>query len=411
MAAPPSLRDAPWLADPALKAVLEALRAEGGEARIAGGAVRDGLLGRPVNDIDIATDQSPDAVMALGKKAGLGVHPTGLKHGTVTLAAGRGKARRSYEVTSLRVDLETDGRRATVAFTDDWAEDAHRRDFTINALYCDEQGQVFDLVDGLKDIARRRVRFVGTAAERIGEDYLRILRFFRFYATLETGPPDPDALKACVEAKAHLASLSRERIRQEFFKLITARGACSTLALMSKTGILSQILAAKLNLKRFQKLCAIEESQNLAPDPVRRLGALSLTLDVGSLQKSFVLSNAESNRLQALAALPSLSPVFRHAERQTLLYWHGKQAVIDRTLLDWSISAAQADDADYAALLQDAIAWEKPTLPIGGRDLQAAGIAEGKELGRLLQALEDWWVAGGFKAEKAELMSRLAAIR
>ncbi len=407
----PTLKAAAWLKDPALRTVLDALRAKGGEARIAGGAVRDGLMGRPVNDIDIATDQAPETVVELAKSAGLAVHPTGLKHGTVTVVAGGDAERQSFEVTTLRLDLETDGRRAKVEFTDDWSADAHRRDFTINALYCDEQGKIFDLVGGLDDIAARKIRFVGAPAERIREDHLRILRFFRFFALLGTGEPDRDALAACVEAKSSLEKLSRERIRQELLKLLTAPRATSTLELMIATGVLASILAGSYNVEAFAKLGAIEQGQKLSPDPVRRLRALSQDQSPRQLQEAFVLSNAETSRLQALEQLPPLSPVFRHAERQTLLYWHGQQAVIDKILLSWSESAVEADDADYVALLQDAQNWQRPKLPVGGRDLQAAGIAEGEELGRLLLALEDWWVAGGFTAEKADLMARLAAIK
>lgn len=406
-----SLSAAEWLHDPALKTVLEALRCGGGEARIAGGAVRDGLLGRPVNDIDIATDQAPDSVIALAKSAGLSVHPTGLTHGTVTVVAGPHEARKSYEVTTLRVDVETDGRRAKVEFTDDWATDAQRRDFTINALYCDEYGRVFDLVGGLEDLRSRTIKFVGSPSERIKEDHLRILRFFRFFAWFGAGQPDPDALAACTDAKANLKKLSRERIRQEVFKLLLAPAVVPTLKLMVETDVLASALSGSFDLERLEKLCDLEHEHQLQADPVRRLRALIRDQSAGKLQKSVVLSNAETKRLEALAQLPMLSPVFRHAEKQTLLYWHGRQAVIDKILLDWSAGTADVGDLEHVALLSDAQGWQRPKMPVGGQDLQAAEIAEGKELGRLLQALEDWWVAGGFKADKADLMARLAALR
>ena len=406
-----SLKEAEWLGDPALRAVLDALRQDGGEARIAGGAVRNALLGQPVNDIDIATDQTPQDIIKLAKSAGLAVHPTGLDHGTVTVVAGPKGARASFEVTTLRVDVETDGRRARVEFTDDWSADAHRRDFTFNALYCDEHGEIFDLVDGLEDLRCGRVRFVGSPAARIAEDHLRILRFFRFYAWYGQGAPDPASLAACVKARATLAKLSRERIRQEVLKLMIAPKAAQTLSLMQEHKVLASILPGRIDLPRFEQLSAIEPAQQLMPDPVRRLRALSADRTAHDLRAAFVLSNDETKRLEALDQLPPLSPAFRHAERQTLLYWHGSQAVIDRLLLDWSASALPANDADHGALLAEAQAWQKPELPIGGKDLQAVGIAEGKELGRLLQALEDWWVAGGFTASKADLLARLAAIR
>ncbi len=411
MSKPASLKDAEWLRDPALCAVFAALRADGGEARVAGGAVRNALLGQPINDIDMATDLAPQEIIRLTESAGLSVHPTGLEHGTVTVVAGPKDARKTFEVTTLRMDVETDGRRAKVAFTDDWSVDAHRRDFTINALYCDQDGEIFDFVDGLKDLQHGQVRFVGSPAERIEEDHLRILRFFRFFAWYGEGSPDTGSLRACVSARATLAKLSRERIRQEMLKLVAAPKAASTLLLMHERKVLNAILAGRFDLARFEALAAIEGAQGLVPDPIRRLRALSGDQTAEDMRNAFVLSNDETKRLEALEHLPPLSPAFRHAERQTLLYWHGSQAVIDRTLLDWSASGLPAHDAGYAALLDDAQAWQRPKLPVGGKDLQAAGIAEGKELGRLLLALEDWWVAGGFTANKADLMARLTAIR
>ena len=406
-----SLKDAEWLRDEALGAVLRAMRAGGGTARIAGGAVRNGLLAQPVNDIDIATDQTPENIIKHAKSAGLSVHPTGLDHGTLTVVAGGQDGRKSFEVTTLRVDVETDGRRAKVEFTDDWAADAHRRDFTINALYCDEQGEILDFVGGLKDLRRREVRFVGSPSERIAEDHLRILRFFRFHAWYGAAEPNAQALAACVKARKSLSKLSRERIRQEFFKLAVAPGAVSTLEVMLAKSVLAPVLPGRVDLHRFARLCSVEAAQSFEPDPLRRLRALSQGQNADQLRQAFVLSNEETKRLEALGPLPPLSPVFRDAERQTLLYWHGSQTVIDKLLLDWSATTVPADDASYAAFVAEAKAWERPRLPIGGKDLQAAGIAEGKELGRLLQALEDWWVAGGFKAGKAELMARLAALR
>ncbi|MEM8689629.1 MAG: hypothetical protein AAGF81_20055 [Pseudomonadota bacterium] len=225
------------------------------------------------------------------------------------------------------------------------------------------------------------------------------------------GAPDKGSLDACVTARTTLSKLSRERVRQEMLKLVVAPKAVPTLSLMQECKVLAVILAGRIDIGRLEALSATEAAQELVPDPVRRLRALSADQTAQDLRRAFVLSNEETKRLEALAQLPPVSPAFRHAERQTLLYWHGRQAVIDRLLLDWSAGEHPSDDADYAALLGEAQVWQKPKLPIGGKDLQAAGIAEGKELGHLLQALEDWWVAGGFTANKAELMARLAAIR
>jgi poly(A) polymerase len=224
----PDLTDAPWLHMPALQQVLKVLEAGGGEARVAGGAVRNGLLREPVDDIDIATTLTPDRVTALCSAAGLVVHPTGLDHGTVTVVAGEGEGRHAFEVTTLRIDTETYGRHAKVAFTEDWTADAGRRDFTINAIYCDRHGVILDPLGGLRDLKRRRVRFVGEARQRITEDYLRILRFFRFHARYGHGRPDPEGLAACVALRAGLKRLSAERIRVELLKLFVTHRAAAT---------------------------------------------------------------------------------------------------------------------------------------------------------------------------------------
>ncbi len=403
----PSLKAAGWLADPDLRAVLDALEAEGGEARVAGGAVRDGLFGHPVNDIDIATTEAPERVIELAGKAGLNTHPTGLQHGTVTVVSNK----HAFEVTTLRVDEETFGRHAKVAFTDQWELDARRRDFTINALFCDRDGKVWDYVNGLKDIETQTVRFVGQASERIAEDYLRVLRFFRFYARFGTGVPNEEALAACIAAKDQLRTLSRERIRQELLKLLCAPGAPETLHIMEEHGILEQTVPGVSDVELVSKLILLENALAFSADPLRRLSALAKTATPTQLQVGLVLSNADTKRLEAISALPSITPAFRDAERQTLLYWHGAEAVIDKALLIWAASADSNEDSGWRDLISSAQSWIPPRFPIRGKDLLDAGIAEGQELGRCLQALEDWWVAGGFSADKPALMGRLSAIR
>ncbi len=407
MAALCSLESADWLADPDLSTVWDALEAEGGKARIAGGAVRDGLLRLQVSDIDIATTETPERVIELADKADLRSHPTGLGHGTVTVVSGN----HAFEVTTLRLDVETYGRHARVEFTDQWELDARRRDFTINALFCDRTGAIYDYVEGRSDLDARRIRFVGTASRRIEEDYLRILRFFRFHARFGEGAPERNALEACIAAKDQLKTLSRERIRQEFLKLLCAPMAAKTLWIMAQNNILELVLAGTRDLERFEKLANLEGKFGLTPDPIRRLAALSRPTSVGELQSAFVLSNEETKRLETIVSLPPITPAFRDAERQTLLYWHGSGAVIDKTLLGWSESINSEGDPDWSELLSTARNWQKPQFPIRGQDLLEAGIEEGQELGRCLQALEDWWVAGGFSAGKAVLMDRLAAIR
>ncbi|MEM7426872.1 MAG: CCA tRNA nucleotidyltransferase, partial [Pseudomonadota bacterium] len=357
--------------------------------------------------IDIATTATPEQVIELAAQAGLRSHPTGLQHGTVTVVSGAS----AYEVTTLRVDVDTDGRHATVEFTDQWEADAQRRDFTINALFCDRTGKIHDYVDGLKDLEHRRIRFVGDAETRIREDYLRILRFFRFQARFGDGAPQDEALEACIAAKQKLASLSRERVRQELLKLLVAPMAVSVLHVMERHGFLELILPAGRALRRFERLARLEGCSDLQIDPVRRLAALSQPASGRALQEALKLSNEAADRLDAIAALPPVTPRFRDAERQTLLYWHGSQAVIDRAMLAWAESDDAEDDDKWHALVAAAQTWSKPVFPVRGKDLLEAGLKEGQELGQCLQALEDWWVAGGFSADKAALMSRLAAIR
>src|SRR6476660_4026477 len=262
MKTPPSLSSEAWLRDPALRRVFAALEAEGGEARVAGGAVRNALLGEPVTDIDIATTLTPERIVRAGEKARLGVHPTGIDHGTITLVV----IGKPFEVTTLRVDVETFGRKERVAFTDDWEADAKRRDFTMNALYCSADGKIHDPAIGYPDILRKRVRFVGSPAERIKEDHLRILRFFRFHARYGAGAPDGEGLAACIRYKSKLHALSRERIRQELFKLLEAKRASETVRLMAAHNVLKVLFAHASDLIMLGRMAKIDIAQGLKPD-------------------------------------------------------------------------------------------------------------------------------------------------
>ena len=259
-----------WLKDPALRKVLGILNA-GGTTRVAGGAVRNALLGVPVADVDLATTLAPEAVMAKAKDAGLGVHPTGLEHGTVTVVADG----RPFEVTTLRIDVETFGRHARVHFTDDWEADARRRDFTMNALYCDADGKVHDPLGGYRDLERRIVRFVGKPQARIREDYLRILRFFRFNAQYGRGKPEPEGLKHSVRLRRNLLKLSSERIRQELWKLLAAPGAIAMLRIMRKHGVTRILLGTEGKITALQRMAEIDRWLKLGPDPLLRLHLLT----------------------------------------------------------------------------------------------------------------------------------------
>ncbi len=388
----PSLAAEAWLNEPALQRLFATLAAAGGEGRVAGGAVRNALLGEAVTEVDVATTLSPEQVTAACAAAGMKVHPTGIEHGTVTVVVDH----HPFEVTTLRHDVETDGRRAKVRFTDDWDADAQRRDFTMNALYCDARGTVHDFVDGWPDVQRRRVIFVGDPEQRIAEDYLRILRFFRFHARYGHGAPDAAGLAACTRLKAGLDGLSAERIRQEMFKLMSAPGAVDTLKLMAGQGILSQLLPYTEDWRVLQRLGA---------DPLLRLAVLAQ--DPRSMPERWRLSNHEAKRLEALASLLPPSPALRPTEQRAILYHMGPEAWRDLVQVAWARSDAASDDAEWKTLLELPERWSIPVLPVSGRDLLAAGMSPGPEIGVMLSKLEDWWVASDFQPSRDELLKRL----
>ncbi|MEI8179360.1 CCA tRNA nucleotidyltransferase [Aestuariivirga sp.] len=388
----PSLAAEAWLADPALQRLFAALGKAGGEGRVAGGAVRNALLGEPVTEVDVATTLSPEQVTAACTAVGMSVHPTGIEHGTVTVVVDH----HPFEVTTLRHDVETDGRRAKVKFTGDWQADAERRDFTMNALYCDARGMIYDFVDGWPDVQRRRVIFVGDPDQRITEDYLRILRFFRFHARYGHGTPDAAGLEACTRLKAGLDGLSAERIRQEMFKLMGAPGAVETLQLMASGGILSHLIPYTEDWRVLERL---------PPDPVLQLAVLAQ--DPPAMPARLRLSNHEANRLEAIVSLMPPSPGLRPQEQRIILYQHGAQAWRDLVHVAWARSDAPLDDPGWKDLLDLPNRWPIPTLPVAGRDLLAAGMSPGPEIGVVLNKLEDWWVASDFQPSRDELLKRL----
>lgn len=388
----PSLSAAPWLQQPALQRLFATLAAAGGEGRVAGGAVRNALMGEPVTEVDVANTLSPEQVTAACSAAGMSVHPTGIDHGTVTVVVDH----QPFEVTTLRHDVETDGRRATVKFTDDWQADAQRRDFTMNALYCDAHGTVHDFVDGWPDVQRRRVVFVGDAEQRIAEDYLRILRFFRFHARYGHGAPDAAGLAACTRHKAGLDGLSAERIRQEMFKLLAAPGAVATLKLMAAQGILSHLIPYTEEWTVLERLPA---------DPLLRLAVLAQ--DPLAMPQRWRLSNAEAERLEAIVSCLPPTPALRPKEQRIILYQHGAEAWRDLVRIAWARSGAAPDDARWQELLELPDRWPIPSLPVAGRDLLAAGMSPGPEIGVMLRRLEDWWVASDFQPSRDELLKRL----
>jgi poly(A) polymerase len=394
----------PWMTDLVTLSVLEALSAGGAQARFVGGSVRDALLGRQIGDIDIATPATPERVIELLEKRGIKVVPTGLAHGTVTAIAGTPP--RHFEITTLRRDVETYGRRARVAFDADWAADAARRDFTINAIFLDPDGTVHDPVGGLADLRAHRVRFVGDPATRIAEDVLRILRYYRFEARFGTGLGDPPARAAC-RALAHLLpNLSAERVAQELVKLLETSYPISALRMMLEDGVLSVILPEARRLDRLRHMIAIEPE----PDPLRRLAALIEVDGPGAvaLAERLHFSNAWRDRLHGLAPPWAIDPPADMAAQRRALYRLGAERYRDVALLLAAEGAMSRDR--FGELLALARDWTPPAFPLAGRDVTALGIAAGPEVGRLLGAVHDWWEAGDFTADRAACLLYLQGL-
>ncbi len=394
----------PWMSAPATRAVTGALGARGATVRFVGGCVRDAVLGRAVKDVDIATPDPPEQVIGLLQAAGVKAVPTGVAHGTVTAVADG----TPFEVTTLRRDVETDGRHAKVAFTDDWAADAARRDFTLNALYCDADGTLYDPVGGLEDARQGRVRFVGDARARIEEDALRLMRFFRFHAHYARGEPDAAALAACREMAHLLANLSGERLRDETLKLLAAPEPAPVVASMIEEGVLGQLLPEVAGVGALAGLCAIEGD---AADPLRRLACLLRDGQGGAerVAERLRLSKADAKRLAALAtpAVAIAAGDDVRAQRRAL-YRVGRTLFVDLVSMAWA--AAPGDAGAFRAMLATATAWEDPALPVKGADVAALGVPTGPEVGRLLAAVEAWWQDGDYRADRAAALERLKAL-
>ncbi len=392
----------PWMSSPEATAVLQKLTEGGAEVRFVGGCVRDAVLGRQIRDIDIATGAPPDRVVELLDAAEIKVVPTGIAHGTVTAIVG-GKP---VEITTLRRDVETYGRHAKVEFTDDWTEDASRRDFTINAISLEPDGTLHDPFGGLADLSAHRVRFVGTAKDRISEDVLRLLRYFRFFAHYGQPPADEEALAACREMAPQLPQLSAERVRAELLKTLEAETAGDVMRLMRDEGILDHFLREATNVDRLSRLVELEATLRVN-DPLRRLAAvLALSdTDLDSLSTRLRLSNAQGDRLAAIAEYGvAIIPALGAAAREALLHRIGVPAFRDAALVGWA--GANADDG-WAELVAAGDDWQPKKFPLHGADVMALGVPRGPEVGVVLQAMEDWWIDGGFRADRASCLRQL----
>ena len=395
------LGNAPWLSHGEVARLLAALNRDGEEARVVGGAVRNALLHLAVDEIDVATTAVPEEVVRRVEAAGWKAVPTGIDHGTITVIID-GKP---FEVTTLREDVETYGRKAKVVFGRDWRTDAERRDFTVNALSVSADGRIYDYVGGIEDIAARRVRFIGEPASRIAEDYLRILRFFRFHAWYGKDHPDAAGLHACILSRTGLATLSRERVRMELLKLLLASHATPTLAAMAETGILGMVLGGVPLLASFENVVKIEAATGVAADAVRRLGALAVTVkeDGERLTQRLRLSNAEAERLVALEHWWRASPDAGDQAAHALLYQVGPQSFSDRVLIAWSRSAAGAADPAWHNLATLPQRWTAPKFPLKAADFTRRGVSPGPALGQAMRSAEDTWIAADFPADRAAL--------
>ena len=396
-----------WMHTTGAQKVVAALSSGGAPVRFVGGCVRDAVLGRQAKDVDLATPEPPRRVLELLAGAGFRAIPTGIAHGTVTAVVGRER----FEITTLRRDVRTDGRHATVAFTDDWVEDAARRDFTINALFSDADGTLFDPMGGLADIKTGTVRFVGDAATRIEEDHLRILRFFRFFAHYGKGGPDSDGLAACKRLAPMLKSLSAERIAGEILGLLAAPSPAATVTLMAEAGVMAQILPEATHIVALGNLCAAEDKTETRADPLRRLAALfgAPSGPDGDLARSVALrlglSNAQGKRLTKMMA-PGviITPLATEPELRRALYKLGRDGFSDVVLLTW----ARAGGGDgFAGLLAATAKLSVPRFPLRGADALDLGVPHGPRVGELLSQVKAWWIGEDFAPSREECLARL----
>lgn len=396
---------------PETVAVMDALEARGGPdcARFVGGCVRNVLLNKSIDDIDIATTLKPDDVLRALEVARIKAVPTGIEHGTITAVTDK----KPFEITTLREDVETDGRRAVVSFTNDWEKDAQRRDFTMNSLYAQRDGTIFDATGrGVADAKAGRVVFVGDAEQRIQEDYLRILRFFRFYAWYGKGAPNGDAVNACNAQKVGLETLATERIAKEMLKLLSADDPRPAVGLMDVTQVIQMVLADEPNLKRFNGLVAIETEQLFQCDPLLRLAAL-LNYDevaAGSFCEHLRLSNESRDRVvAALRSTPKLKSWMSPREVRRAVYGEGHEAFRDRVKLAWA-QAPASTAPQWRALIALADSWQIPDFPLNGEDVLKAGVKKGPMVGEVIREVEDWWIDHDFIDDKLSAVEKLKAV-
>ncbi len=398
-----------WLTAPETKKLIAALTAHNSDVRFVGGCVRNALIHEAVEDIDIATPDHPERVIELLEAADIKAVPTGIEHGTIT-AVVDGKP---FEITTLREDVETDGRHADVSFTEEWEADAARRDLTINAIYADPDGKLYDPHGGARDIQEGHIQFIGSARERIQEDYLRILRFFRFSAFYGKGDADKEALTAIEELRSGLKGLSAERIRTELLKLMAAPDPLPTLRTMAAIGVLSEILPEAATFDRLERLVDIEANQLFLSDAVRRLGTL-VDLDgdqTVALAERLRLSNDERDRLVDMQTNDTKIVCYLSIrEVRRALYRMGPDTFKDLVLMHWAADPKETNAVQWRAMLAMADSWVRPTLPLTGRDVMKAGVPEGPAIGEVIKEVEEWWIDSDFTEDEFSIVERLKAI-
>ncbi len=400
-----STHDHPWMSKPSLVKLFSILNHDGLNARMVGGCVRDALLGRKIIDIDVACRLIPEESLKRLEQAGVKVVPTGLKHGTITAVMGKS----NFEITTLRRDEETDGRRAEVVYIDDWQEDAQRRDFTINAFYLDLDGSLYDPCGGLRDITARKVRFIGDADQRIHEDGLRILRFFRFAAQIGQGEMDSAGLAACLKNKSLIDGLSGERLAQEIFKILRSDNLLPVMKVMNEGGILDKIIPNHEDIQKLNAYVRLEKTLEKC-NILARLSCL-LRKDktaIKNINRHLKLSNKQVKILKNYADHDiSIQADMSQKDIRRIIYHHGRDMFIFALLQSWAYVMADESHETWRKILAYGEAWLIPTFPVQGKDLMARGVKSGAEIGQQLRALELEWVQSDFHLTREEILEQV----
>ncbi len=412
------ITDTWWLTHDGIRQVFKTIEQADGDIRFIGGCVRDAIINRKTHDIDCATSLTPEQVIDAMRDAGVKVIPTGIDHGTVTVVLNDGK---QIEVTTLRRDVETHGRHARVAYTDDWKTDAARRDFTMNAMSCDLSGQVYDPFGGASDIKQGNIIFIGNPVTRIQEDFLRILRFFRFYARFGQGDINADGLQAAIQFAPQMAKLSGERIRDELFKLMIATACVDAMTIMLENGILEPVLPYLSNLHRFKSMIEAEESTDMGADVIRRLAAICGDGEeaIQHTATRLRLSNDQTARLRAMkiypgkGSWPDIGPDIgpdRGLDKglnkvRELIYRHGRKMVADQYCYQLAARTGKTQiDEDIVSVIKN---WTPPEFPLTGHDVMEGGVPAGPKIGKILRQVEDWWIDQDFEPDRTDCLEKL----